>query len=107
MRLPENLARRRFSDWNYLVRGIVEVWEFAKLLGVQEHLEQQLAMDDEGHLAELLGKLGNDSLSLAHVTRLRCYALSYHENGRASQAPRIWSADLMDLVDNETAYAAD
>lgn len=60
MRLPERLQQRSFTEWNHLVRGLVEVWEIARRLELERELEEQLAMDEGCDLAERLGRLGND-----------------------------------------------
>lgn len=64
MRLPESLQQRPFTEWNCLVKGIVEVWELARSLGFEQTLEEHLSRDEEGRLAELLGCLGCELLSL-------------------------------------------
>jgi hypothetical protein len=64
MRLPDVLQQRPFAEWNYLVKGIVGVWELARSLGFEETLEEHLSRDEEGRLAELLGCLGCALLNL-------------------------------------------
>lgn len=64
MRLPEALQQRPFTEWNCLVKGIVEVWELARSLGFEQSLEEHLSRDEEGRLAELLGCLGCELLNL-------------------------------------------
>ena len=54
MYLSEKLQQRSFVEWNYLVRGLVEVWEMARLLGFEQHLEEALRADSEAVLAEKL-----------------------------------------------------
>ena len=58
MRLPDRLQNRCFTEWNYVVRGVVEIWEMARLLGLEQELEQLLARDEECELVELLAKIG-------------------------------------------------
>lgn len=67
MYLPEALQQRRFTEWNHLVRGLMEVWELARMAGLEEDLEACLRRDHDGSLAELLGKIGNECVSLAAV----------------------------------------
>jgi len=76
MRLPEALQQRPFAEWNYLVKGIVEVWELARSLGFEETLEEHLSRDEEGRLAELLGCLGGELLHLN---------ASNHQTGNSSE----------------------
>jgi hypothetical protein len=64
MRLPETLQQRPFREWNSLTKGIVEIWEVAQSFGWEENLEEHLSRDDEGHLSELLGRLGDERLRL-------------------------------------------
>jgi hypothetical protein len=80
MYLPERLHHRRFAEWNYLVRGLVEVWEIARLVGLEEQLEQRLAEDRDGSLTEMLGEIGNECASLAG--RLNAYRRLLKPHGR-------------------------
>src|SRR5687767_13514444 len=86
MRLPESLHQRSFSDWNYLVRGLVEVWELARLLGLDEELEEQLARDEDGSLTEQLGRYGNDCAAVAVLVQRRLRA-SFHPTDANSHVP--------------------
>lgn len=70
MRLPERLHDRSFAEWNYLVRGVVEIWELARLLGVEHALEQRLASDDDCRFVERIGRLGNDCAALGRLSWL-------------------------------------
>jgi len=74
MRLPDQLQQRSFTEWNHIVRGLMEVWELAQLLGVEPYLEEQLAADEDGRLSDLLGKLGNDCWTLADALRVHTHA---------------------------------
>jgi len=58
MYIPERLKQLPLAEWNHLVRGIVEVWDLAETMGVQECLDRHLRQDSDGRLAELLGCLG-------------------------------------------------
>lgn len=66
MFLPENLHERRFHEWNYLVRGLVEVWELARAYGLERQLEAALACDPGG-LVERVARIGNGFYALAEV----------------------------------------
>ena len=59
MVLPKALQDRKLVEWNFLVRGIVEMWEMASLVGLEGVLDDHLGRDIDGRLAENLGKLGN------------------------------------------------
>jgi hypothetical protein len=71
MLLPEELHERRFDDWNYLVRGLMEVWELSRLLGMERELEQLLAQDRGGALTDRLARMGNECGTLANLLSLR------------------------------------
>ena len=58
--IPEPLTQRGYADWNYLVRGLVCLWDRASAHGGEAELERLLESDDTGAMAELLGRLGND-----------------------------------------------
>src|SRR5579883_722492 len=73
MRLPDNLQRRSYVEWNYLVKGLVEVWEILELLHLEHYLEARLESDD-GSLAERLGQLGNKMGSHREAARRVEYA---------------------------------
>lgn len=62
MRLPHNLTQSRLVHWNYVVRGIMEIWELAALAGWERDLERMLEADEDCRLAEALGRLGNELL---------------------------------------------
>ena len=71
MRLPDQLIQRPFTEWNYIVRGVVEAWEVARILGKEQEFEEQLAADHDGRLIETLGEAGNVSAQTAlHLGRL-------------------------------------
>jgi hypothetical protein len=73
MRLPKGFEQRSHADWNYLVRGLVQVWDVARALGLEEELEERLAGDCEGTLVERLARLGNNcamGVLLAWLRRL-------------------------------------
>lgn len=59
MLLPAYLQQRCYVEWNYLVKGLMEVWDMACTLNMECHVEQSLLDDAEGQVAEWLGDLGN------------------------------------------------
>ena len=71
MQLPEDLHFREFSDWNLLVKGLIEAWTLAAQLGLEERLESQLANDDDGVVTELVARIGNDCAHLAELVSTR------------------------------------
>jgi hypothetical protein len=75
MRLPAHLRDKRFHDWNHVLRGVVEAWELARMLGTEEQLEQQLMEDQDGTVAERVGELGHDcaqrALTLGRLAQLQ------------------------------------
>jgi hypothetical protein len=75
MHLPETMRHMRYTEWNHAVKGLVEVWELARLLGLERSLEAQLANDD-GTLALHLGKLGNEFLHVGALMRRSAVALT-------------------------------
>ena len=64
MRIPDHLTERSFAEWNYLLRGIVEMWEVARGLDEQDELEERLAEDADGTAADAMGRAGNELLTL-------------------------------------------
>jgi hypothetical protein len=62
MYIPERLRQLPLAEWNHLVRGIVEVWNLAETMGVQECLDQHLRQDKDGQLTRLLGCLGGSQV---------------------------------------------
>jgi hypothetical protein len=75
MHLPEPMKQMRYAEWNHVVKGIVEVWELARLLGLEKSLEAQLQCDD-GTLAQELGEMGNEFLNASHVMRRSAVAVT-------------------------------
>lgn len=61
MNLPNHLSERPFPEWNHLVRGLMEAWEVAALLGKERSLERLIAEDPDGSIVELYGEAGNRS----------------------------------------------
>jgi len=59
VQLSETLTHRSFAEWNYLVRGLMVLWEIANRLEIEDRLEEMLAGDCDGALSELLGLVGN------------------------------------------------
>lgn len=80
MNLPRRLTTNSFAHWNFLVRGLVEVWEVAVHSGWDADLDRMLEEDEDGRLAEELGRLGNELLNL----RLK--------NSSGAAAVRLWPA---------------
>lgn len=103
MRLPDQLQHRSFTEWNHVVRGIMEMWELANLLGMESYLEDQLAHDEECRFADFLGKAGNDCLTLAAALRLHAYVTAIQapirhcpgEGGRTGVNPTNPDLDRM------------
>ena len=60
MYLPAKLQQKNFVEWNYLVTGLMEVWEVANQMNLEQPLERKLEQDSDGTLAEWLGHIGND-----------------------------------------------
>ena len=71
MLLPDRLHELRFEDWNFAVRGLMEIWELARLTGVEGELEALLREDHGGALTDRLARLGNECCSLAPLVRHR------------------------------------
>jgi hypothetical protein len=61
MRLPDHLHERPFAEWNHLVRGVMEAWEVARLLGQEQEFEQQVMLDADEATIEHFGEVGNSS----------------------------------------------
>jgi hypothetical protein len=58
------MERYSFTDWNYMVRGLIEVWELARLSGVTEKMQEKLHADSAHELAHRLAKIGNEYAAL-------------------------------------------
>jgi hypothetical protein len=73
MQLPSQLEQRRFLEWNYLVKGLMQVWEIARLLEREAHLEQLLQNDGDGALMDRLAHLGNQLCPVFDYLRMCDY----------------------------------
>ncbi len=71
MQLPDEIHERRFDDWNNLVRGLMEVWELARLLGMERELEALVLQDRGGALTDRLARFGNECGTMAKLLSLR------------------------------------
>lgn len=74
MELPSDFHAQRFTDWNHTVRGLVEIFDLARMMGVENDLEYYLNHDRDGELTELLARIGNDCATLAQLLRTRSRA---------------------------------
>ncbi len=75
MYLPDDLHQRSFVEWNYLVKGLVTIWEMARLLGMEEYLECALRSDRT--LVERLARIGNEiPMGISFVPILRVLTTS-------------------------------
>ncbi|HLK60232.1 MAG TPA: hypothetical protein VKU00_26960 [Chthonomonadaceae bacterium] len=79
MYLPESLQEQSFVTWNHIVKGLVQVWEMARLMGLEARLEARLLCDRDAALARRLGELGNDPVRMANVLRHCLEMLSVEE----------------------------
>jgi hypothetical protein len=73
MRLPQSLQDRPFTEWNYIVRGLMEMYELARAAGVETRFERMIEQDSEGTLIEMLGRAGNEWLALASTMLTRMH----------------------------------
>jgi hypothetical protein len=70
MVLPDGLHHKSFVEWNYIVKGLMEVWELARELGMEEYLEN--ALREDVVMAERLARIGNEFfLRTSHVPIVR------------------------------------
>ncbi len=76
MYLPETLHHRRFTEWNYMVRGLVTVWELFRLAGMEEVLEQYLCRDQDGVLVDRLARIGNECSTIESAVEMRSKAIA-------------------------------
>jgi hypothetical protein len=60
MYLPEQLQQQTYMNWNHTVKGLMRVWEIARVFGVEADLEERLHDDTDGSIARRLGEIGND-----------------------------------------------
>lgn len=90
MYLPEELQGRRFAEWNYVVKGLVEMWELARWMGMEEEYEALLRADQEGTMTDLLARIGNECTSLAQLLSLRMEV----RQPDPEPAPEPWDLDL-------------
>jgi hypothetical protein len=94
MRLPDELQHRTFTEWNHIVRGLIEVWELARFLGIETCLEEQIAADDDCSLTDLLGRLGNDCLNRTAGMRTQLHAGAIGDRLLSALAERPRRGDL-------------
>ena len=85
MNLPARLQKRPFDEWNYIVRGLVTVWDLAAAVGLEQDLERRIIRDVDGRLTEKLARIGNECGDLADLLRLR--ALAVGTSGPAAPFP--------------------
>lgn len=72
MYIPERWESRQLGEWNLLVKGLMEAWDCAEALGLDECLRLHLNSDASGQLAELLSYMGRHeagTLRLGSVPR--------------------------------------
>jgi len=60
MFLPEQLQQQTYMNWNHTVKGLMRVWEMARVFGLEADLEQRLLDDQDGAFALRLGEIGNE-----------------------------------------------
>ena len=69
MRLPENIKNRPFSEWNELVKGVVQAWELARVFQCEEELERFLTSDAHGNAVEFIACLMNGKQRQSELER--------------------------------------
>ena len=72
MHLSEVLQNRSFVEWNFVVKGLVQIWELARMLGIEQALEEQLKADHTAELSVRLGHIGNNPALLMQIIE-RCW----------------------------------
>src|SRR5205807_1371117 len=75
MRLSQSLQDRPFTEWNYIVRGLIEMYDLARAAGVETRFERMIEQDTEGTLTEMLGRAGNEWLALASTMLTRIHTV--------------------------------
>jgi hypothetical protein len=60
MELPHNLHHKRFVEWNEIVQGLMESWEWAQRCGLERRLERRLSQDHDGSLTDYFSRIGNE-----------------------------------------------
>ncbi|HSV74472.1 MAG TPA: hypothetical protein VLH79_12005 [Chthonomonadales bacterium] len=66
----QSIADRGLAEWNLMVRGVMQVWEVAQLLGLEDEFEHRMANDPDGRLAEAVARAGNHCAECAHSAAL-------------------------------------
>lgn len=97
MRLPDSLCNTRLVHWNYVVRGVVEIWEIAREGGWAQELERLLEDDEDCRLVETVGRLGNELLSRSATLGL------HRRNSRGLPLPELRSMLLPELRSHNRA----
>jgi len=99
MYLPDKLQDQSFVEWNHVVKGLVRVWEMARLMGQEAALEARLLCDSEARLAQMLGALGNDPARMEAAFQ-RCLGEAPPENRIAALcAIAVIRMELLSAID--------
>lgn len=105
MYVPDNLHKRSFRDWNWLIKGLVEMWELARLTGLEERLERALKRDRDGAVTERFALAGNCWPALACVALLRSHGAEGAHISIPSGSLQMRISDLLAEAGLETAPA--
>lgn len=93
MYIPPAWERLQFDQWNRMVKGLVEVWDQAEVMGVEESLEWHLRNDMDGQLAALLSRVGEHEEERAHSEPCR-----HQETSAISPCPLLAKRENQDLA---------
>src|SRR5512138_3853779 len=105
MQLPETMQHMRFAEWNHVVKGLVEVWELARVLGMEGSLEAILAKDD-GTVARQLGSVGHELLAAESLMRRSALAMTLTHSALVSDVRQSLEARVGRSADPELAGVA-
>jgi len=83
----QSIADRGLAEWNLMVRGVMQVWEVARLLGLENEFERRMADDPDGRLTEAVARAGNHCAECAQsATLLRQVLMASETHGVAANA---------------------
>ncbi len=68
MRFLNKLLELDYVEWNYVTKGLMEVWEFTRTLGLELQFETLLHESENAELAIKLGRAAHDKNLLRQIT---------------------------------------
>ncbi len=68
MKFLNKLLELDFVEWNYVTKGLVEVWELTRKLGLEHQFEAMLMESENADMAIVLGRAAHDKNAIAQIS---------------------------------------